>query len=78
MRPRSQRTTKGFTLVELMVVAAIIVALLVVTLPALKSMINSGQQAQSANILRSMLLVVRDYALTNSVPAGDEPVMRSD
>ena len=68
MRPRSQRS--GFTLIELMVVASVIVCLLVVTVPALKSMINSGQQAQAANVIRSMLLVVRDYALTNNVPAG--------
>jgi hypothetical protein len=33
-------------------------------------MINSGQQAQSANVIRSILLVVRDYALTRGVPAG--------
>jgi hypothetical protein len=33
-------------------------------------MINSGQQAQAVNILRSTLLVVRDYALTRGVPAG--------
>ena len=61
---------RGFTLIELMVVASVIVCLLVVTVPALKSMINSGQQAQAANVIRSMLLVVRDYALTNSVVTG--------
>jgi prepilin-type N-terminal cleavage/methylation domain-containing protein len=60
----------GFTLVELMVVAAVIVCLLVVTVPAFKSMINSGQQAQSLNMIRATLLAVRDYALTRSVPAG--------
>jgi prepilin-type N-terminal cleavage/methylation domain-containing protein len=70
MRLRSQRSEKGFTLVELMVVAAVIVCLLVVTVPALKSMLNSGQQAQALNIIRANLLVVRDFALTHSVPAG--------
>ena len=67
---KRRRQHNGFTLIELMVVASVIVCLLVVTVPALKSMINSGQQAQAANIIRSMLLVVRDYALTNNVPAG--------
>jgi prepilin-type N-terminal cleavage/methylation domain-containing protein len=60
----------GFTLVELMVVAAVIVCLLVVTVPALRSMVNSGQQAQALNVIRANLLMVRDFALTHSVPAG--------
>ncbi len=60
----------GFTLIELMVVAAIIAALLTVTMPAIKGLMEVSQLAQADNLLRSVLLSSRVYALRNNVVAG--------
>lgn len=60
----------GFTLIELMVVAAIIVVLMGVTLPAIRSLIESSQQAQAENIVRANLMAVRSYAMSQGIMAG--------
>lgn len=66
--PSRQRV--GFTLIELMVVAAIIVVLMGVTLPTIVSLVRSNTLAQADNILRAALFSARTYAVHNSVEAG--------
>jgi prepilin-type N-terminal cleavage/methylation domain-containing protein len=60
----------GFTLIELMVVAAIIAALLTVTVPAIKGLLQTSQVAQADNLLRASLFSARTYAVHQSVVAG--------
>jgi len=65
-----RRRRVGFTLIELMVVAAIIAALLTVTLPAIKGLLQTSQLAQADNLLRAALYSARTYAVHQSVVAG--------
>ncbi len=60
----------GFTLIELMVVAAIIASLLTVTIPAIKGLLQTSQLAQADNMLRAALYSARTYALHESVVGG--------
>ncbi len=71
-RPRGVRTHvgPGFTLIELMVVAAIIAVLLTLTVPAMRSLIQTNQRAQAENQMRSVLLSARSYAMKHRVVAG--------
>lgn len=63
---------EGFTLVELLVVVAVIALLIGVLLPALAGARDAGQKAQSANNLRQIAITKSTYAAENS---GDFPVM---
>ena len=65
-----RRGEVGFTLIELMVVAAIIAALLTVTVPAIKGLLQTSQLAQADNMLRAALYSARTYAVHQSVVGG--------
>jgi prepilin-type N-terminal cleavage/methylation domain-containing protein len=67
---RSRQNRPAFTLIELMVVAAIIVILLTITIPAIKSLMDSSQAAQSENVIRAQLIAVRTYAMSEQAIAG--------
>ncbi len=56
------RTTRGFTLVELLVVAAIIALLLGLLLPALSGGMAAAQQTQSASNLRQLAVALHVHA----------------
>lgn len=70
MSRSSQTRPSGFTLIELMVVVAIISILLTLTVPAIKGMMETSQLAQAENLMRSTLLSARSYAMKNCVVAG--------
>lgn len=55
----------AFTLVEVMIAAAIMVVLAVLLLPAMKSAINSSRMAQCANNLRQIASAIHLYAADN-------------
>jgi prepilin-type N-terminal cleavage/methylation domain-containing protein len=52
----------GFTLIELLVVVAVIAILVAVLLPALQSVRNAAQKAQSSSNLRQLLIVKTAYS----------------
>lgn len=62
-RPITLRTTRGFTLTELIAVITIIVILLAVSIPAFKSTIASSDSSNVETQLRLALLSARDAAL---------------
>ena len=72
-KPRHRR--RGFTLVEIMIVTAIIALLAAIALP---SFLRSRKRSQAARILEDLRLLdaaVDQYALTNSKQAGTHPVI---
>ncbi|MCG3179233.1 MAG: hypothetical protein BIFFINMI_01566 [Phycisphaerae bacterium] len=70
MNGRRTDRRRGFTLVELMVVAAIIAVLLTLTVPAVTGLLHSSQGAQAENLIRASLMGTRYYAIRNSTVAG--------
>jgi len=67
---RHRRACRGFTLIELMVVAAILMILMVVTIPAISTLVKSNARAQADNTLRAALYSARTYAIHSGVVAG--------
>jgi prepilin-type N-terminal cleavage/methylation domain-containing protein len=61
---------KGFTLIELLTVVAIIAVISVIAVPAIKSLSKSNDQAQAANLVRSMLSAARSMAISQHRMAG--------
>lgn len=70
MQPNARKALKAFTLIELMVVAAIISILLTLTVPAIRGLVESSSLAQTDNMVRATLISARTYAMKNSVVAG--------
>ncbi len=68
--PPARTPPRGFTLVELMVVAAIIAVLLITVLPAVRGLLQSSSQAQAENAVRGILTTARVYAMKHRVVAG--------
>ena len=66
------RTTsyQGFTLIELMVVIAIILILSILVLPMVGSVLSHRQVSESARLLQAVLAGARDSAIRNNAPSG--------
>lgn len=60
----------AFTLVEVLVVVAIIVVMIALSFPAIRSMQTSSLQAETYNVINAALQGVRSYAITNHVRAA--------
>jgi prepilin-type N-terminal cleavage/methylation domain-containing protein len=60
----------AFTLIELMVVVAIIVILTAITLPAVKALTQGNSQKQAVNLVSALLANARAVAITSHKPAG--------
>ena len=67
---RPRRRAEGFTLVELMVVLALIVLISAITLPSVARMFESGADAMTYNQVAAHLEAGRGYALESGKPAG--------
>lgn len=67
------RRVHGFTLIEMLVVVAIIVILASLTAPGIQRALIRGQQAQSMNNLRQLVAANLSYAVDHGhyVPAAD-------
>jgi prepilin-type N-terminal cleavage/methylation domain-containing protein len=61
---------RGFTLLELLVVMGIMVIMMAVMIPAMKSMLQSNGEAQSVNVIRSYLATARSIAISQHRQAG--------
>jgi prepilin-type N-terminal cleavage/methylation domain-containing protein len=71
MRPCSQRTAAGFTLVELLVVIAIIGTLAAMLLPAVQMARESGRRSSCISNLRQVGLAIHAYhSAHNAFPPG--------
>ena len=64
------RRPEGFTLVELLVVLALVMLISVIALPSVARIFDSGADAMAYNQMSAQLEAARVYALENSKPAG--------
>ncbi|HEY4330477.1 MAG TPA: prepilin-type N-terminal cleavage/methylation domain-containing protein [Phycisphaerae bacterium] len=70
MRKFNHSRSPAFTLIELLVVIAVIVVLVGITIPAIKSLTKSNDQSQSVNIVRSLISSARSIAISQHRRAG--------
>lgn len=70
MRWNLNAASKGFTLVELLVVITIVLAVSVLALPTVLSGLKDRQIGEAARILHAAIVGARDYAGNNGTPAG--------
>jgi type II secretory pathway pseudopilin PulG len=68
--PRRHPVRRAFTIVELLVVAAILVLLMALAVPAFSNMLYSSEQSMSENALRVALTAARDAAARS--PRGQD------
>ncbi|HWE38026.1 MAG TPA: type II secretion system protein [Isosphaeraceae bacterium] len=69
-RPRRPRTGRGFTLIEMLVVIAIIVLVTAATLPIILPLLDEQEVNQAARMLQAEIYKVRDAAIRGNAPAG--------
>ncbi len=71
LRPAARRLQRGFTLVELMIVAAVIAILAAVAYPAYTEQLRKSQRAEGkAAIMRAAQLLERSFTQNGSYPSG--------
>lgn len=67
---RFKKTNAGFTLIELMVVAALLAMLLGATIPSMVSLFSSGADSQAVNLMSAQLTAARALAMRHNTYAG--------
>ena len=71
LRPTARRRQHGFTLVELMIVAAVIAILAAVAYPAYTEQLRKSQRAEGkAALMRAAQLLERSFTQNGSYPSG--------
>ncbi len=66
MKMRQRKISKGFTLVELIIVIAVIAILLGIALPRLRGMIDEGNSARAAAEVRALQAAVESFFIHNA------------
>ncbi|MCL2639901.1 MAG: prepilin-type N-terminal cleavage/methylation domain-containing protein [Phycisphaerales bacterium] len=66
----NDRVRSGFTLIELLVVVAVILIVLGIGAPTIKSMMRGNGQVQAQNAIRAYLATARSIAISQHRPAG--------
>lgn len=77
--PKSSRDRRGFTLIEILVVIAIIAILIALLTPAIQAIRESARQTQCRNHLKQMILACQNYeAAFGQFPGygGERPPIR--
>lgn len=69
-KPNKQRNRAGFTLVEILVVVAIIAIMISLTVPATSTMVRSYRQASAKSLVRSAMAQAQAYAVKERKYAG--------
>ncbi len=70
MPKRSARQTRGFTLVELMVVVSVIIIAAGIALPTVVQLVTAGAEEQAYNVLSAQLTSARALAIRQGTYAG--------
>ena len=67
---QSRAARRGFSLVELLVVLFIIIIVMAIGAPAMKSMLRGNAQSQAVNLIRAQLSAARAIAISQHRQAG--------
>ena len=69
-RETNEKSARGFTLIEILVVVAIIALLIAILLPSLSRAKSNFRTPQCASILRQWGTIVNEYAAENDMDFG--------